>query len=92
VAVRQYGTNASIVSASDLKTGKDTLDEMCSSLPVGIFPAQSDRGAWLIVVIVHNFFDKVDDAAPELALFNPHERLYERQPVTRGEKLGDIGW
>ena len=43
------------------------------------------------VLVAGDFFDQIDDSAPELRLLDPHESLGQREPFGGGEKIRDVG-
>src|SRR5262249_34537050 len=46
---------------------------------------------WSSVVLAGDLFDKIDDAAPQLRLLDPRERLGQRQALRGCEKVGHVG-
>ena len=44
-----------------------------------------------IQVVARDLLDKLDDASPQPWVLYPHERLGEREPVGRGEEVGNVG-
>src|SRR3954452_19415992 len=51
----------------------------------------SDRRADLFLAFARDLLDEVDDAAPKLCLFDPHEGFGQRKPFGGGEEVRDIG-
>ena len=52
--------------------------------------AGRDGNARRLVFVAGDLLDQIDDAPAQLAVFDAHERLGQRQTVGSGEKVGDV--
>ena len=54
-------------------------------------PAETPRFLGSTEVVPRDLFDQIDDSAAQLGLLYLHERLGEREPVSRGEEVENVG-
>ena len=64
---------------------------LATNTPHTATPAETPRFLGSTEVVPRDLFDQIDDTAAQLGLFDLHERLGEREPVSRGEEVENVG-